>query len=420
MQEATNSEAYIAKELGQVEENCIPCIRVVANGEWSKRSYNVNYDVASGVNNFFAKSYGTALVKQDGVSQGFCPFLSCRKILKPNKRKSNSQTKNRRTRVLCRHSRSFEKIFIQARRNSRLKGVFRNTPAGPEEENNFKGKQSNDDADTLIVSTAIAEANISATDSKVAVVAEDINVLVILVTLTLDDKEIFYTKLPKDKTPGCDTSSVFYGKGKTKLAGILKKSTELEGAEKLFKTPDAHLHDLMINEIKLILALYGAKNYNIGLNDFIFKYFCKNVASKKTKVLLCSLLPTADAALQQIKKVYLQIQCWMGNIFYPSDWGWEFDTRKNFYKPIMMTNEAAPSSLLEVIFCSCITTGCAKVCGCRKAGLYRTAVCVNCAVNDCTNCKPVLIEDADDGDPAATDFVPPPTINIIPQQCFCT
>lgn len=49
MQEATNSEAYIAKELGQVEENCIPCIRVVANGEWSKRSYNVNYDVASGV-----------------------------------------------------------------------------------------------------------------------------------------------------------------------------------------------------------------------------------------------------------------------------------------------------------------------------------------------------------------------------------
>ncbi|CAH1099120.1 unnamed protein product [Psylliodes chrysocephalus] len=166
----------------------------------------------------------------------------------------------------------------------------------------------------------------------------------------------------------------------------------------------------MINEIKFILALYGAKNYNKGLNDFRFEYFCKNVASKKTKVLLGSLPPTEDVAVQHIKKVYLQYQCWMGNILDPSDWGWEFDTRKNFYKPILITNEAAQSSLLEVIFCSCKTTGCAIVCGCRKAGLYCPEECVNCAVNDCTNCKRVLIEDADEG----VDFVPPPSIDIIP------
>ncbi|CAH1110131.1 unnamed protein product [Psylliodes chrysocephalus] len=78
----------------------------------------------------------------------------------------------------------------------------------------------------------------------------------ILVALTPDNKEILCIKPPKGKTlgatyspksldhlpvakenilflyaiSGCDTTSAFYGKGKTKLAEILKKSTELEDA----------------------------------------------------------------------------------------------------------------------------------------------------------------------------------------------
>lgn len=101
----------------------------------------------------------------------------------------------------------------------------------------------------------------------------------------------------------------------------------------------------------------------------------------------------------------------MGNLLDPMDWGWELDVKRNVLKPIPMTNAVAPSSLLEVMFCSCTTTGCATVCGCRRAGLYCTAACTNCAVNDCTNCKPMLAEDADDGDPSAVDFAHSPTFD---------
>lgn len=49
MIEAGQEEADLAKELGEVDVAGIPCITVVADGAWSKRSYNVNYNAASGV-----------------------------------------------------------------------------------------------------------------------------------------------------------------------------------------------------------------------------------------------------------------------------------------------------------------------------------------------------------------------------------
>lgn len=237
------------------------------------------------------------------------------------------------------------------------------------EENSFKCKQANDDADTLIVTTAIEKTEIATNNSKVAILAEDVDVLVILAALTPGDREIFYIKPPKCKTPGatyssksldhspiikenilflhamsgCDTTSAFYGKGKTKLGDVLKKSVELQDAAKIFKQPYASLDELVTSGIKCILALYGSKRYDVKLNQFRFDNFSKSVASKKTRVLLCSLPPTEDAALQHIKKVYLQIQYWMGNLLDPTNWGWELDVKRNLFKPIPMTNEVAPS-----------------------------------------------------------------------------
>lgn len=49
MAEAGQEEATLAKELGEVDGEGIPCITVIADGAWSKRSYNVNYNAASGV-----------------------------------------------------------------------------------------------------------------------------------------------------------------------------------------------------------------------------------------------------------------------------------------------------------------------------------------------------------------------------------
>lgn len=49
IEKAGKEEAEIAKEKGDVDEDGIPCITVIADGAWSKRSYKTNYDALSGV-----------------------------------------------------------------------------------------------------------------------------------------------------------------------------------------------------------------------------------------------------------------------------------------------------------------------------------------------------------------------------------
>lgn len=49
MEEAAEEEASLAREYKEVDRDNRPCITVVADGAWSKRSYNVNYNSASGV-----------------------------------------------------------------------------------------------------------------------------------------------------------------------------------------------------------------------------------------------------------------------------------------------------------------------------------------------------------------------------------
>lgn len=49
MEEAGREEARLAQLFGEVDRDNVPCITVVADGAWGKRSYKVNYDSASGV-----------------------------------------------------------------------------------------------------------------------------------------------------------------------------------------------------------------------------------------------------------------------------------------------------------------------------------------------------------------------------------
>lgn len=55
MEEAAKEEARLARESGEVNENDVPMIAVVADGAWSKRSYSTNYDASSGVVSYFYK-----------------------------------------------------------------------------------------------------------------------------------------------------------------------------------------------------------------------------------------------------------------------------------------------------------------------------------------------------------------------------
>ncbi|XP_050303674.1 uncharacterized protein LOC126741321 [Anthonomus grandis grandis] len=74
MEEAAKEESDLAKELGEVDKNNCPYITVVADGAWSKRSYNVNYDAASGVACIIGQRTGKLLFL--GIRNKYCSFCA--------------------------------------------------------------------------------------------------------------------------------------------------------------------------------------------------------------------------------------------------------------------------------------------------------------------------------------------------------
>ena len=143
--------------------------------------------------------------------------------------------------------------------------------------------------------------------------------------------------------------------------------------------------DVLFTEgFNCILAMYGAKTAD-NLNYLRYKRFLA-LAAKDKSVQLSSLPPTEDAAKLHIKRVYLQIQQWKHNsLMSPEQWGWRIE---NYLKPVTMTEPAAPTNVLNIIFCSC-KTGCGAACGCRKSGLHCSPVCTVCSGSDCNNQPPL-------------------------------
>lgn len=70
MLEAAKREADYAIQEGKVDESGIPCIDVVADGCWSKRSYRTNYNALSGAAAIIGKQFGEILYI--GVKNKYC------------------------------------------------------------------------------------------------------------------------------------------------------------------------------------------------------------------------------------------------------------------------------------------------------------------------------------------------------------
>ncbi|KAF2890594.1 hypothetical protein ILUMI_15579 [Ignelater luminosus] len=137
-------------------------------------------------------------------------------------------------------------------------------------ENNIEWSQAKTDADRLIVQSAL---DCSFLD---VVVAEDIDVLVLLMALAPDDKEMLFLKPLKNNAL------------QRKLEMIEEQNEEV-----------------LLNEgINCILTIYGAKTVK-NLNELRYKRFIA-LASKNKNVQFNLLPPTEDAAKQHIKRVYLQ------------------------------------------------------------------------------------------------------------------
>lgn len=275
------------------------------------------------------------------------------------------------------------------------------------EASNFTVQQAAEDADTMIVRTAI---NMASSFDSVFIVGEDIDLLVLLTALARAHPNVYFLKPGKGKTAqvvfssqslqggeavvdnvlflhafsGCDTTSAIFGQGKIKFFNVLQKSEELHRTVQVFKEVGVDSDTIAAAGEQFLATLYRARQDKTSLNFLRYQQFARSVT--KSKFNPASLPPTTAAARQHSLRTYHQVQAWYGINMNPEQWGWE--RSKTGLTPVKTTEDPAPEALLKFISCSC-RKGCGRACGCRKAGLKCSIICMHCN-GDCENMTEVL------------------------------
>lgn len=178
----------------------------------------------------------------------------------------------------------------------------------------FRTKIAVEDADALIVNTAIHEAR-NDREKSIIIVGQDIDLLVIFYQLAYsstnlsniyfrkdgkaaDPPEYFNNKSFKNENlqsivgflhafTGCDTTSAFYKKGKTKLMNAEEPEKLVELAA-VFNKPNATRKELENSAYKLICSLYSnkaeklifEKSTTFSLNDLRYLHYTKGQKKK--------------------------------------------------------------------------------------------------------------------------------------------
>ncbi|XP_071574804.1 uncharacterized protein [Temnothorax nylanderi] len=276
-------------------------------------------------------------------------------------------------------------------------------------------KQHEEDADTLIVSTALEMAS---DYESVVIVGEDIDLLIILTGIANETQNnVYFMKPGKRKSAkclysstslqdptlaehilfyhaftGCDTTSALFNQGKIKITLLLKKTDDLREDINSFK--DSYADPDLIDDAgeKVLVALYGGQR-NDSLNKLRYDGFGRSIT--KSKFNLACLPPTKAAGRQHSLRTYHQVQQWMGKKKIAESWGWK--QGPNGLMPIFTLQEPAPAELLKFVTCKC-EKGCEKQCGCRKAGLKCSDICFFCHGQSCANAKEIDHAESDSDD----------------------
>lgn len=275
-------------------------------------------------------------------------------------------------------------------------------------------KQAFEDADVMIVKTAISKAS---EFDAVIITAEDVDILILLTALGALTKNIYLQKSgrgsgssvlysssscsfpPKDilflhAVSGCDTTSAPFGFGKKKICSTYMKNTSLSAAVAPFLAPNATPQQISDAGEKFLVAVYGGDIDNDNLDDLRYRLFTRSVTTAKLQ--LARLPPTMDAAKYHSLRTYQQVQAWLGNELLPSLWGWSITTRGVL--PISTTRNAAPDDILKIVSCKC-SKGCSTgSCSCKKAGLRCSAMCKHCAGLSCENAPATDLNEEDSPD----------------------
>ena len=272
------------------------------------------------------------------------------------------------------------------------------------------------DADFLIVQTAIA----SAKTQDTVVVGDDTDLLVLLLYhAEVDAHELFLKPEPKKIAQqtkswhisqtkeslgpyicdnilfihaflGCDVTSRPYGLGKGLAVKGITNAKFRKQAD-IFNSTEATKDELVKAGEKAFVHLYGGRDEE-GLDNLCYRKFCEKL--KGTSHVLCQTLPpTFAASVYHSLRVYFQVMQWKGKqkSMNPEDWGWQLVDNK--YLPKQTDKAAAPTELLNIIFCGCKTQCDTRRCTCRQHGLFCSDVCTHCRGTSCKNSEPPDLTD---------------------------
>ena len=190
---------------------------------------------------------------------------------------------------------------------------------------------------------------------------------------------------------GGDCTSAFFNKGKSKIVKILLNNPAL-----VLHAATFYMSNISPNVIedagkKIILSLYaGKKCTDTDLNTLRYTIF-KGVSRKKN-FNLASLSPTESAANFHCRRVYYQMQQWLGNEIDASRWGWKLVN--DALQPIQTNDALVPETLLIDISCKC-TVKCGITCSCIKHGLKCSEYCLKCNGQNCNNAAIINYDEID-------------------------
>ena len=225
---------------------------------------------------------------------------------------------------------SQEKLFLNENNRKRFitKLMAKLQAAG------YRTKQAYEDADLLIVQTAI---DVTTEEKPDVIIAEDVDVLVTLSQLVNDLKHLLgfihaFT--------GCDTTSAFYLQGKQKIIKLLHHDNDFLQKSLIYNSVDANKETIAEVGFKIIADMYSRTLKKLNLNELRYRLFKQKSTSKYFS--LAMLLPTEAAAAQHLYRIYYQVQQCFGKSMDPIDWGWILKEGK--LKPVY-DNEGTSSNI---------------------------------------------------------------------------
>ncbi|KAF7998468.1 hypothetical protein HCN44_010405 [Aphidius gifuensis] len=151
----------------------------------------------------------------------------------------------------------------------------------------------------------------------------------------------------------------------------------------LFYKPNSSVFNICEATERIFVCLYNTGKTQSSIDELRYTQFTKLQHNPSVEQRLASLPPSKSAAHEHGKRVYYQMQTWLGNSLELVQWGWK--RYQMTLIPIMTDEPPAPEQLCEMISCGCTMKCQTTKCKCKKTGLPCSTRCKGCQGIGCAN-----------------------------------